>query len=65
MEQVIIQDYIMSKYGEFLSIDQLLTLGVKCSHCDRIAKWIASEDVPAYCDEHFPYKEDHLKRSDV
>ena len=45
----------------YLTGNQLLALvkGMKCSHCDKKAQWICSEDLPAYCDEHYPYWEFH------
>ena len=39
----------------WLTLEQFLSLGKKCSHCDKKAKWIANEKSPAYCDQHFPY----------
>lgn len=30
---------------------------IKCSHCDKNASWWADKDSPAYCDEHFPYRD--------
>jgi hypothetical protein len=39
----------------FLTIDQFLALGKKCSHCDKKATWIVCKESPAYCDDHFPY----------
>ena len=41
--------------GVFLKIDQFLSIGKKCSHCDKKATWLDSLETPAYCDEHFPY----------
>lgn len=38
-----------------MTIDQLLSLGKKCSHCEKKATWLAAMDMPAYCDDHFPY----------
>jgi hypothetical protein len=42
----------------FLTIDQFLCLGKKCSHCEKKATWIADPKSTAYCDEHFPYYEE-------
>lgn len=41
--------------GVFLTLDQFLSIGKKCSHCDKKATWLDSLETPAYCDEHFPY----------
>lgn len=46
---------------DFLSLEQFLSLGKKCSHCDKKAKWLAHPESPAYCDEHFPYWEEKIK----
>jgi hypothetical protein len=37
------------------TVNQLLALGKNCSHCEKIARWVASLESPAYCDDHFPY----------
>jgi len=44
----------------FLTYAQLIQLGRKCSHCDKKAKWLDkyNEKNPAYCDEHYPFKEE-------
>lgn len=39
----------------WLTLEQFFALDKKCSRCDRQAKWVASLDSPAYCEEHFPY----------
>lgn len=49
----------------FLTLDQIGSLGKKCSHCDKYATWIYSNMMPAYCDEHFPYWEFKKKESDL
>jgi len=42
----------------WLTLDQFGALGKQCSQCDRPAQWLAHKDSPAYCDEHFPYREE-------
>jgi hypothetical protein len=39
----------------WMTIDQFLAIGMKCSHCEKKATWLAHTESPAYCDEHFPY----------
>lgn len=42
-----------------LSIEQFIAFlsKDKCIHCEKKPKWFASPTSPAYCDEHFPYKD--------
>jgi hypothetical protein len=46
---------VSDNWGQWMTLEQFLALGIKCFHCDKTAKWIASKDAPGYCDEHFPY----------
>ena len=46
--------------GQFFTTGQFMAYleGQKCSHCDKRATWLPHERGIAYCDEHFPYKEE-------
>jgi len=46
-----------------ITFSQLQQFGKKCHCCEKKATWLDkfNEDAFAYCDEHFPYREDILE----